>query len=562
MEPVATVSSMTPQAPSAIGEDPVQILELLLDLSATFAAKRSYSDLLDSVVRQGRQLLRAARVEVLTLDYTNCFLLPAAVDAEGNGASQGERIPLYDGTERNIASPASYAAFTGKIVQLADIYKFTGFDFGDIHRRDAQLRRRTTSYVAVPLRNHDAMTIGVVQAFDIGASAPSREGILPPWMARGILAFASMAAVAMTNLKLIEDKQRLIRRLGRSNDALERENARLRSEVGQVLMFPEVIGNSPAIRETFRLVGRAMDSKVTVLLLGETGSGKEVLAQLVHRKSQRRDGPFVVQNCAALPEQLLESELFGHRRGAFTGAFEAKIGLFQAADQGTLFLDEIGDMPLGLQGKLLRVLQDSEVRPIGETRSRKVDIRIIAATHMDLRDKVRNGTFREDLFYRLCVFPITVPPLRERRTDILPLANHFLARAGAAHERQKARLSRAAADLLEQYDYPGNVRELKNAIERALLLSDGDGLIDPAHLPLEIAGPRPGEDIRLPGPVPPDAKGLKTILQRYETVVLATMLEDHGWNQTRAARKLGISRRSLVEKIQRYGIRQNSSGQG
>jgi sigma-54-dependent transcriptional regulator len=549
-------------SPAHTTDNPVEVLELLLDLSATLAAQRSYSDLLESVARHGRQLLRAARMEILTLDYTNCYLLPAAADPPADGIAPGSRVPLYNnGTERNVSNPASFAAFTGRIVQLPDIYKFTGFDFGEIHQRDRILGRRTTSYVAVPLRNHDAMTIGVVQAFDIGSAAVSGNAVLPPWMARGLLAFTSMAAVAMTNLRLIEDKQRLIRQLGRSNDTLVKENARLRSEVGQASTLSEIVGSSPAIHETFQLIERTVDSNVTVLLLGETGSGKEVLAQAVHRKSQRRDGPFIVQNCAALPEHLLESELFGHKRGAFTGAHEAKIGLFQAADRGTLFLDEIGDMPLGLQGKLLRVLQDGEVRPIGETRSRRVDVRIIAATNADLREKVRNGAFREDLFYRICVFPIRVPPLRERRPDILLLSDHFLARTAAAHGRQKPRLARAAADLLEQYDYPGNVRELKNAIERALLLSDGDGLIEPAHLPLEIAGPRYNDEIRRPGPVPPDAKTLKTILQRYETVVLATMLEDHGWNQTRAARKLGISRRSLVEKIQRYGIRHNSAGE-
>ncbi len=547
---------------AVVQDDPVELLELLLDLAATLAAQRSYVELLDSVARHGRQLLRAGRIEVLTLDYTNCYLLPTAIDPTGAGTASGDRVPLYDGTERNVTNPASYAAFTGRTVQLPDVYRFTGFNFSDVHRRDRLCGHRTTSYVAMPLRNHDAMTIGVVQAFDIDVPPPLGDALLPPWMARGIRAFSSIAAVAMTNLKLIEDKQRLIRRLGRSNDALEQENARLRDEVGQAVMLPDIVGESPAIRETLRLLERTVDSNVTVLLLGETGSGKEVLAQAVHRRSQRRDGPFIVQNCAALPEHLLESELFGHRRGAFTGAFEAKIGLFHAAHRGTLFLDEIGDMPLGLQGKLLRALQDGEIRPIGETKSRKVDVRIVAATNADLREKVRNGTFREDLFYRLCVFPIRVPPLRERRSDILLLADHFLACTALAHGRAKPpRLARAAADLLEQHDYPGNVRELKNAIERALLLCDGDGLIEPAHLPLEMTGAHP-DDVRLPGPVPPDASTLKSILQRYETVVLATMLEDQGWNQTRAARKLGISRRSLVEKIQRYGIRQNLSGPG
>jgi sigma-54 dependent transcriptional regulator len=257
---VTTSGDTAPRPHPAAQDDPVEVLELLLDLSATLAAQRSYSDLLDSVARHGRQLLRADRIEILTLDYTNCYLFAAAADPAIGAASSPDRVPLYDGTERNITNPGNYAAFTGKIIQLPDVYKFSGFDFGDIYRRDRALGRRTTSYVAVPLRNHEAMTIGVVQAFDIGTSTPEGGGVLPPWMARGILAFASMAAVAMTNLKLIEDKQRLIRRLDRSNDALEKENARLRSEVGQTMAFPDVIGESPAIRETFRLIARTVES--------------------------------------------------------------------------------------------------------------------------------------------------------------------------------------------------------------------------------------------------------------------------------------------------------------
>jgi sigma-54-dependent transcriptional regulator len=542
-------------------DDPVEILEFLLDLPTSLAAKRSYAELLESVAQQGRRLLRAGRIEILTLDQTNRFLVPAASDPKPAGGT-AEPIPLYAGAERNTTNAAAHAAFTGKLVRLPDIYRFTGFDFEALHREDRLVRRRTRSFIAFPLRNHDAMTIGVVRGFDMDWGL--EDAVVPPWLDRGVQAFASMAAVAMTNLKLMEDKQQLIRRLGRSNTSLETENARLRSQVVQVEALPDVIGESQAMREVYQLVARTLDSTVTVLLTGETGSGKEVMAQAIHRGGKRKSCPFIVQNCAALPEHLLESELFGHRRGAFTGAFESKPGLFQAADRGTLFLDEIGDMPLGLQGKLLRVLQDSEIRPIGETRSRKVDVRIIAATHKDLREKVRSGEFREDLYYRLCVFPIRVPPLRERRADILPLVEHFLGRAAIAHGRDKPLISAAAAELLERHLYPGNVRELKNAVERALLLLDGDGPIQCEHLPAELAGSSgngdaPGETMLL-GPIPPDGSDLRTILQRYETAVISTKLEDHGWNQTRAARELGISRRSLVEKIQRYQIRRESPG--
>lgn len=533
--------------------DADEFLSFFLSLSVTLAAQRSRDELYAVVAAQARHLIGARRSELLTLDHTNQHLVMMASDPLPG--ARPAPIPLYEGTGRNMSRVAAQAAFSGRIVAVPDVYGFSMFDLSDLHVRDQRDGWRTRSTLAFPLRNHEGMTIGVIQAFDIEDAGSTPETVLPDGLQRFVLSFAPMAAVAMTNMRLLDEKQSLIRRLGRSNDNLEEENARLRSHVSQKTTFAEVIGDSPAMQDAFKLVRRTLDSKVTVLLNGETGTGKEVMAHAIHRNSIRRDGPFIVQNCAALPEQLLESELFGHRRGAFTGATENKTGLFQAADRGTLFLDEIGDMPLTLQGKILRVLQDSEVRPIGETRGRKVDVRIIAATHRDLREHVRAGLFREDLFYRICVFPIVLPALRERVSDILPLANHLVAQFAAQMGRARPRISTEAAELLERHPFPGNVRELKNVVERALLLLDGGEVIGPQHLPTELQRLGYVHEYVLPGPTPPDAGDLREILQRYEAIVISSWLDNHGWNQTLTARALNISRRSLVEKIQRYAIR-------
>ena len=319
-------------------------------------------------------------------------------------------------------------------------------------------------------------------------------------------------------------------------------------------MVPGIVAESSAMQQTLDLLTRAASSsKVTVLLLGETGTGKDLLAKALHMLSERRGRPIVVQNCAALPEHLLESELFGFRKGAFTGAVADKKGLFQEADGGTLFLDEIGDMPLGLQAKVLRVIEDGEVRRLGDTRAQKVDLRIIAATHVDLQRKIAQGSFREDLFYRLSVFPIGLPPLRERTADLPKLIEHFLSVTSQAHGRASASFTVRALDALSCWSFPGNVRELKNVIERAVLLLDRDEQIDLRHLPPTIASARPAAAI-LP-PFVADGQGLRSIMQDYEARIIEAKLSEAGWNQSRAATLLMISRRSLVDKLARYGIK-------
>ena len=302
-----------------------------------------------------------------------------------------------------------------------------------------------------------------------------------------------------------------------------------------------LIGSSAAMEQTCQLISKVLHTPYTVLLRGETGTGKEVVARAIHAAGPRGAKAFVVQNCAAFPEGLLESELFGYRKGAFTGAERNHAGLFDAAHGGTLLLDEIGDMPLSLQTKLLRVLQEGEVRPLGASAAHKVDVRIIAATHRDLAAMVAEGRFREDLYYRLAQFPIQLPALRERDGDVLQLARHFTDKACAALGRAQVDWSSAALDQLSSHGFPGNVRELKCLVERAVLLCD-DNLILPVHLSL---------------PLTPDAAEDVTLRQRMERVergVLLDCLHKNRGNRTRTARELGVARRTLLYRLERLNI--------
>lgn len=303
-----------------------------------------------------------------------------------------------------------------------------------------------------------------------------------------------------------------------------------------------LVGKSAAMRQVYRLIHKVSHSPYTVLLLGETGTGKEVVARVIHEGGTRRSRPFVVQNCAAFPQDLLESELFGYRKGAFTGADRDRAGLFDAANGGTLLLDEIGDMPLLLQAKLLRVLQEGEVRPLGSNDTHNVDVRIIAATHQDLSVLVRQGKFREDLYYRLAQFPIELPALRQREGDVLELARHFAATACAVLQRPPLLWSDSALEQLTRYSFPGNVRELKGIVERAVVLCEGQQLQAkhfplPADACLELNNPR-----------------LSARMEQFERGVLLDCLRRNAGNQTRTAHELGVARRTLLYRLKRLSI--------
>jgi two-component system response regulator AtoC len=303
------------------------------------------------------------------------------------------------------------------------------------------------------------------------------------------------------------------------------------------------------MQDIYTLVARIADNNATVLLSGESGTGKEVLARAIHQQSNRSQRPFVAVNCAAIPAELLESELFGHEKGAFTGAIATKVGKFELATGGSLFLDEIGHMRLDLQAKILRALQEREVERVGGTRTIKIDVRVIAATNRDLKKAIEDGTFREDLYYRLNVVPIVLPPLRQRREDIPLLVEHFIGKYNREFVRKVKGFSAGATAALYQYDWPGNVRELENVIERAVALAQSE-TISLRELPLEISilGGDIIEDIQKAGLSLREARG------HFERQYILNILEKVQWNQTEAARVLGLHRNTLAWKLQRLRI--------
>jgi len=324
------------------------------------------------------------------------------------------------------------------------------------------------------------------------------------------------------------------------HESVIRENRGLRETLKR---RGEIIGNSAALRQVAEMVNRVAGSNATVLLLGETGTGKELTARRVHERSPRAEKPFIAINCAALPETLLESELFGHEKGAFTGAHATKMGRFEMAEGGSLFLDEIGDISGSTQVKLLRVLQEKEFVRVGGTQTISTDVRIIAATNRDLRAAMQAKEFREDLYYRLNVFPISLPPLRQRREDIPLLVEHFTNIASTQLGCPEPEISDEAMALMASYNWPGNIRELQNVVERAVLLADGEPIAR-AQLPREIVGAEAGVE----------TEKAESSLWGYEKAMIVKALQESGWNQSKAARALGISRDNLRYRVKKYRI--------
>lgn len=337
--------------------------------------------------------------------------------------------------------------------------------------------------------------------------------------------------------------------------ALLRENDKLRETVDRLEGSSEIYGNSEAIKTVRDLIARVAPTNAPVLIFGETGTGKELVARAIHRNSQRVENPFVAVNCAALPPTLLESELFGHERGAFTGADRSRAGLFEAAHEGTLFLDEIGEMPIEAQAKLLRVLTDGQVMRIGSTKPRQVDVRMITATHRELSQHVRERLFREDLYYRLAVVPIAIPPLRERCEDIPVLCQLFLEQASRDLKVARHELSREALDRLMKYSFPGNIRELRNLIERACILSRST-VIGPESFPIIPAADSAHTDAAEHWiDLVPAALNLREFLSEAERKLIERTLKQTQGAQAETARRLGLSRSHLAYKISKYGLR-------
>ncbi|MCK6569919.1 sigma 54-interacting transcriptional regulator [Myxococcota bacterium] len=393
------------------------------------------------------------------------------------------------------------------------------------------------SLLCLPLTVRDRV-VGVINLSDSlpGAFEPRHERLL---------------AIIANSVGMAAENARLFSEISRSREALAHENRNLRQALAERVAGAGLVGTSRAFIAAVQLAERVADTSANVLITGESGTGKEVIARSIHQRSLRKDKPFVAINCAALPDSLLEAELFGIDRGVATGV-DARAGTFERADGGTLFLDEIGDMAATTQARVLRVLQERQVSRVGGRKPIDVDVRIVAATHRDLPAEIKGGRFREDLYYRLKVVTIHLPPLRERREDLVPLAMHFIARFASRHGRPERPLSRSAARALLGHRWPGNVRELEHAIEQAVLIADG-GEIEPDDLGLSVVDER-GVRLEMPDTVDDLPTTVGEVTDIAERRLIERALEAADGNRTHAARALGISRRTLLYKLKKLGL--------
>ncbi|MBN2561612.1 MAG: sigma 54-interacting transcriptional regulator [Phycisphaerae bacterium] len=494
----------------------------LVEASAAINASLDMGEVLQAIAQKAAVVLRSEASSVLLLDKRRNRLVFRAAVGDRGPALLGEEFDAELGIAGTVAS-TGHARIVGDVSQSQEFFRGI----------DAKSSFQTRGLMAAPLV-YKNQVIGVVEVLNPLPTPPDRSSYTEDDLTL-LQIFANLAANAAHNAA--------------THETVIKENRGLRESLHN-LHAPNnaIIGNSAALHHVTDMVHRVAASNATVLLLGETGTGKEVTARQIHHASPRKDRPFIAINCAALPETLLESELFGHEKGAFTGAHADKMGRFEMADGGTLFLDEIGDISLSTQVKLLRVLQEKEYVRVGGTKTISTDVRIIAATNRDLREAREKGSFREDLYYRLNVFPIEIPPLRQRREDIPLLVDHFIGLAATTLGSPKPTVGDGAMALMASYDWAGNIRELQNVVERAVLLADG-GEVAPHHLPREIAG-----DASLKQ----DTKG-DSSLWGYEKALIVKALRECGWNQSKAARNLGISRDNLRYRLKKYGIAKERS---
>lgn len=533
-----------------------EVVDDLIDLTFALAGERKIESMLQSVIEAALRHSMAEGVAIYSLDTLGRHL--HCVSAKFHGVSEtsgaGENVSIYaESMAPNLKEPAAFAVSTGTVIDIADIDSMDGYDFSRIRCEDRVLGVRTRSLIVIPLTVQANRSIGVLQFTNPvspnGASRSAVESYLRP-----LKSFAAQAAMALWKSRLVEENLRLNERYG---DHLKKTSPRRTSmptmKPSHIPRQVTLVGESPPIERAVELVRCAACSAVPILLRGETGTGKELMAGLIHKSSDRADKSFVAQNCAALPETLLESELFGYMKGAFTGATAHKPGLVHEAHGGTLFLDEIGNMPLTLQAKVLRLLQEGEVRRVGSTKTEAVDVRIVGATNVNLEQKIDTGEFRKDLFYRLSVFPITLPPLRERPSDIPKLIDHLLTVAATRARKAVPEVSPEALDRLMCWSYPGNVRELKNILERAILVADAGQPIGSEHLPAELSGHDRQSTPDMPEEFPEG--DLKTIVGRYEALIIEAKMRETNWNKSLTARCLNVSRRTIIDKINRYEIR-------
>ncbi|RMH39884.1 MAG: FHA domain-containing protein [Deltaproteobacteria bacterium] len=517
-----------PAVTDRVEHDPKTALRIYKAL-APLSSRLDLSEVLDAIVVAAFDLIeRATHVSILLRSDTDEDRYTVALARQRQ--KPGERPTTEVGAD---GVRASRSILRRVLAERAAV--LTANAQKDMPGSESIMSGRIFSMLAVPLWRGDEI-IGLIQIDNRTGSGMFTERDL------------EVALILGGQATLAVDNARLVSRLKVAQEQLRGENVYFKTREAN-RRFENIIGESRAMKDVLAQLEKVIDTRATVCIEGETGTGKELIASAIHYQSRRADKMFVAQNCAALPENLLESELFGHKKGAFTSADSDKKGLFEIADGGTLFLDEIGEMPLSLQAKLLRTLQEGTIRPVGATAERAVDVRIICATNRDLQAEVQKGTFRQDLYYRLMVFPIRLPPLRERREDIPLLADHFLRRYCTEYRRSVAGFSQEALDALCAYHWPGNIRELENEVQRLVIQADEGAWIEVEHLSPQIRKVE-GTIAR----IAPKKGTLKEMMEQVERWLLAEALREHGNNKTKTAQTLGITREGLHKKLAKYGM--------
>jgi Nif-specific regulatory protein len=521
-------------------------LKLLFELSRSFTEHIELQALLSSVVAHCRRVFGAqAFVTVMLADRERGELFFPSDDTDPRipvGQLRDVRVPIGEGISGHVLR-------SGHAERIVDAHA----DARYLRAIEGALGVALSSVLLAPLKTREG-TVGLITV-----SQPRGEAIHTEEDLAFLESLASFVALAIENAQMYE-------RVKSSEQGLRLEVDGLRRDLERRDMFPDIVGASAAVRELIRLMESAAASPIAVLIEGETGTGKELVARGVHRASPRGGGPFLAVNCGAFTESLLENELFGHERGAFTGADRAKRGLLEELSGGTILLDEVGEMPPAMQVKLLRVLQEGEVIPVGSTSGRRIDVRVISASNRSLEAEVASGRFRADLYYRLAGFPIRVPPLIERRDDIPRLTDHLLDLAARGHKKPIGGIAPAARAILERQPWPGNVRQLKNELERAVALARAGDVIQPENLSDALRAcdardrgegdaPDAAPEIAAPGALAAQRASLRAARAGFETRYIADVLEREGGNVSRTAEVLGISRVMLHKKLKSLGLR-------
>ena len=515
-------------------------LASLWDITQSLYQHLNIDDLILHVIKKIKEVMQVEAVSVLLHDEEkNEFAFCWSSDTP-------ERQDKLDEIRFSADQGIAGSVFkSGRAEIILDVAR----DTRHYKRVDSTTEFETQSMIAVPLKTKKK-TIGVLQVLN------KVEGIFDEKDLNFLVTLAPIIAMSLDNARMyteLDIAYKELQLIDKGKDDLikqtENEVALLRREVERHYRFDQIIGNSEQMLEVFRLCERAIDSDITVLIEGDTGTGKELIARTIHYNGPRKNRPFVTQNCGGIPDTLLASELFGHKKGAYTGALRDKKGLFEIADGSTVFLDEVAETSPAMQTSLLRVLQEGEIKPLGSELSKKVDVRLISATNKNLDAEVREGRLREDLFYRLSVFTIKLPPLRERVGDISLLANHFVNKYRKKTKKSIKGLSQEALECLSAYPFPGNVRELENEIERAMAMVEHGNLIETSNLNDKIRSVAGTTTcgVELQG-------SLREMVEKLEKSVLSQTLKKHRGNKTKVAKELGLSRNGLMKKMQRYGI--------